>query len=156
MKNKIYHVLIRVALLATMLATTRPVLAALGESSDSISSDRRALTAVRGAVTVRHGYTVQEIISESATIREYISDDDIVFGVAWTGLVMPDLAVLLGSYTGEYQQALKQAPRKPGLRSRQVKTKRVVVQTWGHMRNLQGRAYAPALIPQGVAIDEIK
>jgi len=37
-----------------------------------------------------------------------------------------------------------------------VRTDRVVVEKWGNMRNLQGRAYAPALIPPGVSIDEIK
>jgi hypothetical protein len=46
--------------------------------------------------------------------------------------------------------------RQPGRRHVTVKTDGVVVEKWGHMRNLQGRAYAPALIPQGVSVDEIK
>jgi len=45
---------------------------------------------------------------------------------------------------------------KPGRRHVQVKTDGVVVEKWGHMRNMQGRAYAPALIPKGVNVDEIK
>jgi len=47
--------------------------------------------------------------------------------------------------------------RKPGLRRHfVVRTDRVVVEKWGHVRNLQGRAYPPALIPLGVSVDEIK
>jgi hypothetical protein len=64
---------------------------------------------------------------------------------------------LLGEYAVEYEEALKQMPRKKtGKRAEVVKTERVVVEKWGHMRNLQGRAYAPALIPSGVSLDEIK
>ena len=73
-----------------------------------------------------------------------------------TGGLVPDLTLLLGSYTGEYQAAVKQTPRKHGRRFSQVRTDRIVVEKWGHMRNLQGRAYAPELIPSGVSIDEIK
>ena len=156
MMNGFYHHVLRFALLAAILATARPALAVLGESADSVSSDRKALAAERGATMVQNGYTVQEIASDAITIREYISSDNIVFGVAWNGVGAPDIAGLLGSYAGEYQAALKQTPRSPGRRFRQIKTNRVVVETWGHMRNIQGRAYAPALIPQGVTPDEIK
>jgi len=31
-----------------------------------------------------------------------------------------------------------------------------VVETWGHMRAMRGRAYVPALVPAGVALDEIR
>ena len=48
------------------------------------------------------------------------------------------------------------SPREPGRRNQKVETNRIVVEKWGHMRNLQGRAYVPALIPAGVSIDEIK
>jgi len=104
----------------------------------------------------RGGYTVQEIESASVAIREYISPSGIVFGIAWNGLIHPDLTQLLGSYAKEYKKALQQTPRRLGQRHLQVKTSRVVVEKWGHMRNLQGRAYAPALIPPGVSANEIR
>jgi hypothetical protein len=66
------------------------------------------------------------------------------------------LSPLLGSYAGEYDDAVRHAQRKPGRRHVQIKTDRIVVEKWGHMRNLQGRAYAADLIPPGVNIDEIK
>jgi len=90
------------------------------------------------------------------TVREYISASGVVFGVAWNGLIHPDLTQLLGSYAGEYQEVLQQTKRKAGRRSIRVTTGHIVVEKWGHIRNLQGRAYIPALIPQGVTVDEIK
>ncbi len=135
---------------------SRAAQATLGEPAESVLSDRKALSAASGATTVRSGYTIQEVKSDSVTVREYISPSGIVFGIAWNGLIHPDLAPLLGSYAGEYEEALKQTPRKRGRRFSEVKAARIVVEKWGHMRNLQGRAYAPALMPPGVTIDEIK
>jgi hypothetical protein len=138
------------------LGTARITRATLGEPAESVISDRKAISADRSSTTVCNGYTIQEVISDSVSVREYISPSGVVFGIAWSGLIHPDLTLLLGSYAGEYQEALKQTPRKYGRRFSQVRTDRVVVEKWGHMRHLQGRAYAPALIPSGVSIDEIK
>ncbi len=139
-----------------MLVTAPHTHGALGESVDSVDSDRETLTAVRGATTTHRDYTVHEIKTDSTVIREYVSPSGIVFAVAWNGLVHPGLTELLGSYAGEYQEALRQTPRKHGRRQLQVKTNRVVVEKWGHIRDLKGRAYAPDLIPPGVSIDAIK
>jgi Protein of unknown function (DUF2844) len=156
MKRKLYTMFLCLGLSMGVLAIAQQVGATLGESVDSVESDRKALSAVKGATTVRNGYTVQEFALDGTFVREYLSPSGIVFGIAWNGLTYPDLTPLLGSYASEYQEALRQTPRKPGLRRHQtVKTDRIVVQKWGHMRNLQGRAYAPALIPPGVSIDEI-
>ena len=143
-------------LLAAVLGTAQPVHATLGESADSVTKDREALSAVQAATTTRNAYTVQEISSDSVAIREYISPSGAVFGIAWNGLIHPDLTLLLGSYTGEYQKSMRQTHRKPGSRFSQIKTDRIVVEKWGHMRNLRGRAYVPSLVPSGVTIDEIK
>jgi hypothetical protein len=93
--------------------------------------------------------------SRSTVVREYVSPSGIVFAIAWNGS-QPDLSQLLGSYEKQYRQALKDTPRQPGVRRLRVKAPEVVVETWGHMRNLRGRAYAPALIPSGVTLDEIQ
>ena len=130
--------------------------ATLGESVDSVASDQKALSAVRRTMKTSTAYTVHEIRTETLTVREYVSPSGVVFGIAWNGLTHPDLTPLLGSYISEYQKALKETKRQPGRRHVTVKTDGVVVEKWGHMRNLQGRAYAPALIPQGVSVDEIK
>lgn len=155
MKRKIYALFLGLAL-AAALAIGRPAQAMLGGSADSVASEQKALSAVRRATTVRTGYNVHEAMSASVAVREYVSPSGVVFGIAWNGLIHPDLTPLLGSYAGEYEEALRQTPRKPGRRRLQVKANRVVVEKWGHMRNLKGRAYAPALIPPGVSVDEIK
>ena len=156
MKTRIHPLLFGLALLVAIFTSAHRVQAALGESVDSVQSDREALSAVQGTVTVRKGYTVQEIESDASTVREYISPSGIVFAIAWNGLVHPDLTKLLGSYAGEYEQALQQTPREWDRRRLVVKTNQVVVEKWGHMRNLQGKAYVPALVPSGVSVDEIK
>lgn len=156
MKRRLYISLLCLGILAVILAYAHVIHAALGESADSITSDRKSLSAVRGATITRAGYTIQTIESDAAKVREYISPSGVVFGIAWNGMSHPDLTLLLGSYSGEYQDALKKTLHKPGRRHLQVKTNSIVVEKWGHMRNLQGRAYVPSLIPQGVSADEIK
>ncbi len=156
LKRRLYALFLCFGLSVVILATAYQTEATLGESADTVESDRRALSAVRGATTAHNSYTVHEFDSASTKVREYVSSTGIVFGIAWKGLVHPDLTHLLGSYAGEYQAALGQTRRQKGVRSLQVKTNRVVVEKWGHMRSLQGRAYAPELIPQGVTVDEIR
>ena len=156
MKQKRCALILCLGLSIAMLMTVQDALAALGESVDSVESDRETLTAVRGAMTAHRDYTVHVIKTDSTVIREYVSPSGIIFAIAWNGLVHPDLTGLLGSYVGEYQEALRQTPRKQGHRQLQVKTNRVVVQKWGHIRDMKGRAYAPDLIPPGVSIDAIK
>jgi hypothetical protein len=154
--RKFSRLLLGICFALTVFAAVPQVHATLGESVDSIASDRKALSSLRGITTISPGYTVHEVRSETTSTREYVSPSGIVFGIAWNGLTHPDLTPLLGSYNHEYRKALGQTPRRPGHRHVQVKTERVVVEKWGHMRNRQGRAYAPALIPQGVSVDEIK
>jgi hypothetical protein len=130
--------------------------AALGESVDSVEMDMKTISANNRVTTVQNSYTIHTINSNSTIVREYVSPSGVVFGIAWNGMIHPDLTTLLGTYFGEYQEALKQSPNTPGRRFSQLKTATVVVETWGHMRNVQGRAYVPTLIPKGVDVDEIK
>lgn len=147
---------ITAAALAVSLTTPPAAYATLGERFDSIARDRKALSARSRAMTTHSRYTVQEVANNAVVVREYLNPSGIVFGVAWNGVVQPDLTVLLGSYAADYQQSKQQHPRKHGQRRSQVKGSRVVVETWGQMRNLQGRAYDPALIPEGVTAHDIK
>jgi hypothetical protein len=155
MERRLYILLLCLGLSVVVFAAAEKVQAALGESADSVAVDRRALSAVQGNITVHSGYTVQEVTSASVSVREYISSSGVVFGVGWNGLIRPDLSQLLGSYAGEYRKTLRQTPRVHGRRNLRVKTSNIVVEQWGHMRNLHGRAYVPALIPSGVNVDEI-
>jgi hypothetical protein len=155
MKRKDHVIWIFLALLTVALASGS-ALAALGGSADSVESDRTALSAVRRSVTPGPTYTVHEIAYDGTTVREYVSPEGIVFAIAWNGNRSPDLTTLLGSYANEYQSALQNTPHRPGVRHSSIKADNVVVERWGQINNLQGRAYAPSLIPTGVTIDEIK
>lgn len=156
MRVRVYSLFLGLGLLMTILAGGHRAEATLGEPAASVEVDREALSANPTGTASRNGYTVQEVESDSCIIREYVSPSRVVFAIAWNGLIHPDLTQLLGSYAGEYEATLLQTPREPGRSRLRVKTNRVTVEKWGHMRNLQGRAYVPALIPRGVSIDEIK
>ena len=154
-KERIPVVFVFLALL-TIAVPAEKVLATLGGSVDSVESDRRVLSAVRGSVTPSATYTVHEIAYEGTTVREYVSPQGIVFAIAWNGVRSPDLQTLLGSYADQYNAALANRQHRPGVRHSSIKGDDVVVERGGQVGHLQGRAYAPALIPTGVSIDEIK
>jgi hypothetical protein len=156
MKRRLYAIFICLMLPAVVLIAAQQVRATLGEPVASIQSDRKELSAVQRGTKVQNGFTVQEMKSGSTTVREYISPSGIVFAVAWNGLIRPDLTQLLGAYSNEYHEAWRRIPHNRGRSRLDVKTNRVVVQQWGHMRNLQGRAYVPSLVPPGVSVDEIR
>jgi hypothetical protein len=147
-------------LLVLAFLGVRGARATLGESVDSIESDRKILAAAKVTSkpisTAYANYTVYQLEYDGTSVREYASPSGIVFGIAWNGLVHPDLTPLLGTYASEYREALARTARKYGERHLEVKAAHVIVQKWGHMRNLQGRAYTADLIPAGVSIDEIK
>jgi hypothetical protein len=130
--------------------------AALGEPAGSVSTDQAALAASRGAAEARGSYRVERLISPSRTVREYVSPSGVVFAVAWDGVSHPDLGVVLGAYAAPVRRAVAQERPTPGRRGRRIETAGAVVETWGHMRALHGRAYVPALVPTGVTLDEIR
>jgi hypothetical protein len=132
-----------------------PARAALGEQEASVASDRRALAATASGTTERGAYRVHELQKGATTIREFVSADGVVFAIAWSGLANPDLGPLLGAYADEYRAAARETPRR-GRRAARVAGDRVVVDRWGHMRDLHGRAYLPALLPPGVTVDELR
>jgi hypothetical protein len=143
-------------LLVLAFLGVRGARATLGESVDSIEADRRALAAAEVVSTAHENYTVHQLKYDGTSVREYVSPSGIVFGIAWNGLVNPNLTPLLGSYAGEYEEALGRTVRKHGERHLRVESDHVVVEKWGHMRNLKDRAYAPDIIPKGVTINEIR
>ena len=138
------------------LVFSHEVCATLGQYADSIESDARVLSAVQRSARHLGPYSVHEVDSVSVKVREYVSPTGVVFAIAWNGLIHPDLTPLLGSFNSQYKEALSATPRQHGVRRLRVKAADVVVEKWGHMRNLQARAYAPALIPRGVSTDELR
>lgn len=142
-------------LLAAAAAAAAPVaLAALGEPASSVAADEARLAASRRQRTARGTHHVEHLSSEARTVREYVSPAGIVFAVCWDGVTPPDLSIL-GAWADPVRRAVAEqgAPRS---RARRVETGGAVVETWGHMRAVRGRAYVPALVPPGVTLDEIR
>jgi hypothetical protein len=148
-------IMICLGLFAASLLCSSAAYATLGEKATSVEADRKALSAVKRTLTAHENYQVQEMVSDANTVREFLRPDGVVFAVAWNGLSHPDLSTILGTYNAPYRQAKKSMARRHGQRRAKVQGDDVVVETWGHMRNLQGRAYVPSLVPEGVDIDEI-
>ena len=145
----------RIILLILVLgAIALPGWAALGGPAESVVTDQARMRAKRTVVETR-AYTMHEIDGADGTVvREYVTPSGKVFGVSWNGPTIPDLSQLLGSYHNEYQKALR---TKPGRRRvAMVRNPDLVVESNGHMRSYQGRAYVNSLLPGGVSEDIVK
>jgi hypothetical protein len=151
-----YNWFVLVGSIALAFTQIPPSYASLGGVEESVSVDAAALSARELSVKSRPGYTIHEMSSASATIREYLNSSGVVFGVAWSGMRHPDLTALLGSRHAEYQAAAQEQPKQHGKHTRSIKSANVVVETWGHMRKLQGHAYDPSLLPSEASAHEIQ
>jgi hypothetical protein len=134
--------------------------AALGGDVTSVEADQQQMKAKR-AVQMNAKYSVHEITTPYGTVvREYVSANGTVFGVAWRGPFLPNLPQLLGSYYGEFAQAAQDAQNAQPRRSRNlpvtVQHPDLILHSGGHMRAFVGHACVPGLIPQGVDAQEIR
>ena len=138
-----------------------PAFAALGGDANSVSADAVHMKAT-SAVQIKRPptglYTTHAIQSPHGTVvREFVSPDGRVFGVAWQGPFIPNMQQILGTYFQQYATAARQAKNKQvGRRPLNIHQPGLVVQSSGIMRSYSGRAYAPDLLPQGVSANEIR
>ena len=142
------------AILPLLMVLSTPALAELGGGEASIAADQAQMKATRRVVGTAQ-YTVHEIHQDSGTVvREYVSPQGQVFGVAWQGPRLPDLRQILGAYFGDFRAAAaSKHARHGGVMLRQAG---LVVHSGGHMRAFVGHAYIPQLVPAGVTTDEIQ
>nr|WP_249180080.1 DUF2844 domain-containing protein [Burkholderia dolosa] len=119
---------------------------------------QRAMRSADGAQTSAAAYTVREITLGSGTvIHEYASAAGTVFGLAWRGPTMPDLAALLGSYFPQYTAGVQAAHAARGWRAPvSVDTSALVIRTGGHMGAFSGQAWLPAALPAGLTGNDIQ
>jgi hypothetical protein len=150
---------LKMLVMVALAAATPPVgaWASLGGDAASVQADQIHL---QGRRTMKAGesYTVHEIQGSSGTVvREYVSPEGKVFGIAWQGRWMPDMRQLLGSYFNQYAQA-NQAQKDARIRRGPVLINEpgLVVQIGGHPRAFAGRAYVPEMLPSGVRAESIQ
>jgi Protein of unknown function (DUF2844) len=146
---------LRLLLPSVVLALAFPAWASLGENVTSVQSDKVHMQgSVRSVATQR--YVKHEIrVPTGQVVREYVSADGNVFGVAWDGPFLPDLQQVLGTYFEPMKQAAA-AQQRRGRGPLTIETSGFVFHQGGHMRNFRGSAYVPALVPQGVDVTEIQ
>jgi hypothetical protein len=126
---------------------------ALGGGSDSIDRDQALYKGSKKNITSNSNYMVHEITRQGMNLKEYISNGK-VFCLAWqSSSASPDLTILLGTYSGEYQEAVKdlkffRAPAK-------VQTNNIVMSKYGHPGDIHAEACVPTLIPKGVKLEDI-
>jgi hypothetical protein len=143
------------AALGVVSLWAEPAFAALGADAPSVSADSAEM---HGTVTAqaRQYYDIEEITAEGMRVRQYVNRDGIVFAVGWSGPVAPNLQRLLGVHYGTYAAALTTL-NGPGLhRSVRLASLGLVVESGGHLRAYVGRAYLPALIPDGATAAELR
>ncbi len=131
-----------------------PAWAMLGQPWESVFSDQQHLQAhLRTAAHT--GYSVQQLeVVDGTVVREYVSPAGLVFGIAWQGPKVPDLAQLLGVYFSAYQDAMQSTGRPRGPWA--VHTGSLVVEMRGHPRAFSGRAYLLSLVPSHLSSEVIQ
>ena len=174
MMKKIIPRLLTVSTLFFMLLGASSVAsAALGEAAMKAPVSARhmassSMAAVAGADN-RVQLSIRNTQLASGTlIREYLDANGKVVAIAWQGPTLPDLQLLLGSYFPRYIEAQKRTqlqtqaqvpsakPAEASHRHAQLRDSDVVIESHGHLRAFQGRAYLPALLPAGFSPDQIQ
>jgi len=142
--------------------------ATLGESAATVARDASRMSAtVTGQPPAPEsalkapapaGFSVERFTTPAGvTVSEYIASGATVFAVSWRGRTPPDVPALLGAYFKQYQNAASAgSPTRYGLHHSSVSAPDVVVETAGHMGDMWGRAYLPAMLPPGVDQSEIR
>jgi len=140
--------------LLVLVFCASPLLAALGQSEQSVQADRKRMSGTLRSATFE-GYTVHEIDAGGGmVVREYVSPVGMVFGVVWEGTTMPDLSNLLGPYFTQFQENVAAHPHRRG--PVYVQSGTLVVESGGHMRAFRGRAYVTDLIPANLTKDVVR
>ncbi len=141
----------------SLLCLPAAAIAHLGGDVASVSADRNAFDGQLRTVSTLQ-YDEHDLTLPSGTVvHEYASRAGTVFAISWQGPLPPDLSQLLGTYFSRYTDAASAAAlARPG-RQRQLSSSEpdFVVQSVAHNRSFRGKAYLPALVPEGVAVEQL-
>lgn len=140
---------------ALTLAST-PSWAGLGQPEASVSTDVLQLK-TEDHVQTSQGYRVHQLTSANGpTVREYVSPQGTVFGVAWQGRAVPDMNQLLGTYIANLQTATAAQTKVRHLRGLAVKTNDFVYSNFCRLSVCTGSAYVPSLVPNNVSAEVVR
>ncbi|MCP3723366.1 DUF2844 domain-containing protein [Paraburkholderia sp. CNPSo 3272] len=167
MSNQIMHVALCAAFSCAALGAAAPASAALGGmptpapagavSSSANAAVVHAASGVSGTASAASYTVTQTTFSTGTVVREYVSAAGTVFGIAWSGPIMPNLPVLLGTYFTQYDSArVSQRTANPGRGPLNVELPDLVVHSGGHTGAFSGQAYLPQSLPAGVSATDIQ
>jgi Protein of unknown function (DUF2844) len=133
--------------------------AALGDDMQTIEVDRAAMKGIMrskaASAAIAARYAVHEFQTQEGTVvREYVSPQGKVFGVAWRGPFMPNLQQIFGKYFVSFRNGERSKLAHHGRLT--VTAADLVVESAGRPRAFRGRAYVTSLVPAGTAPDEIQ
>jgi hypothetical protein len=140
---------------SVMLALAFPAWASLGDNVTSVQTDKAHMKGTLRSVATQRYVTHEIQVPTGQKVREFVSADGNVFGVAWEGPFQPDLQQVLGRYFETMKKAVA-AQQRHGHGPVSIETSGFVFQQGGHMRNLHGRAYVPTLLPPNVDPAEVQ
>lgn len=146
---------LRLLLPSVVLALAFPASASLGDNVTTVQSDTAHMKGSVRSVAAPNYVTHEIQVPTGQLVREFVSTDGTVFGVAWDGPFQPDLQQLLGSYFEPMKQAVA-AQQRHGHGPISIETSSFVFHSGGHARSFHGSAYVPAMVPQGVDVSEIQ
>ncbi|HZD31981.1 MAG TPA: DUF2844 domain-containing protein, partial [Candidatus Angelobacter sp.] len=89
---------LRLLLPSLVLAMAFPAWASLGDNVTTVKSDTAHMQGTLHSVAAQNYVTHEIQVPTGQMVREFVSTDGTVFGVAWDGPFQPDLRQLLGSY----------------------------------------------------------
>ena len=125
--------------------------AVLGEGVASIYQAQQSLASTLKAEPGAQYSVYTHTLPNGTVVREYLSQQDLVFALGGQGPAWPDYALMLGRFYDRFATLSKQ--RRAG----QVPTDTgLVVEMSGLMGALKGRIYLPAQLPEGVTPGEVK
>jgi hypothetical protein len=154
-KNIAYHLC---CILASICYVTSAQ-AMLGGDGASVENDRvnmKVEHAARQTLATNGSYTVHETTLPSGiVVRQYVSNNDIVFAVTWNGPFIPNLKQLLGVHF-DTMVARQAKQSNAGHRFFSQHEADLVIESGGHQRSFSGRAYLSSVIPANVSEQEIQ
>jgi hypothetical protein len=128
--------------------------ASLGEPVSSVAHDHAVMHGKALAVTPTTGYDRHAITTADGThVHEYATPQGPVFAVAWSGPVLPDLKTLLASHYAQYTSAAhghRGSHHEFSMRSDDLELRLVKLP-----RGFAGMASVPALVPEGVRVEDL-
>jgi hypothetical protein len=130
---------------------TRTVLAAQTTAASQPAVSGAQQTLMNGVIRRR-----AQTDAGGTTINEYATSTGRIVAYAWEGPTMPDLRALLGGYNASFQAGAAAASGDGNLHASRIVRPDVIVESGGPMRGYVGRAWLPAALPPGVAIDDLQ